>query len=124
MARGADMSKTGSAEFHCWYAADRQSALRKGQALLETYKCFLRPGPVCDLGWGEAGLLLALRELGCEEISGVDSNPELCSLAESFGLPVTRIDLGDICVLSSSKLECISIWTSLNMSRLSLICWS
>ena len=95
MARGADMSKTGSAEFHCWYAADRQFALRKGQALLETYKRFLRPGPVCDLGCGEGGLLLALRELGCEEISGVDSNSELCSLAESFGLPVTRSDLGD-----------------------------
>ncbi len=33
--------------------------------------------------------------MGREQISGVDSNPELCDLAESFGLPITRSDLGD-----------------------------
>ena len=89
------MSANISAEFHCWYAADRESALSKGRWILGNYERFLRPGPVCDLGCGEGGLLLALRETGWEQISGVDSNPELCDLAESFGLPIARRDLGE-----------------------------
>jgi SAM-dependent methyltransferase len=89
------MPNNASAEFHCWYATDRQSALSKGQWILASYRKFLRPGPVCDLGCGEGGLLLALREMGLYQISGVDSNPELCDLAASFGLPITRSDLGD-----------------------------
>jgi hypothetical protein len=39
--------------------------------------------------------LLALREKGWRDISGVDSNPELCGLAESFGLPIIRSDLAE-----------------------------
>jgi SAM-dependent methyltransferase len=89
------MENNTSAEFHCWYATDRKSALTKGQWILTSYARFLRPGPVCDLGCGEGGLLLALREAGREQISGVDSNPELCDLAESFDLPITRSDLSD-----------------------------
>lgn len=83
------------AEFHCWYAADRPAALAKGHWILANYDRFLRPGLVCDLGCGEGGLLLALREKGWQDISGVDSNPELCDLAESFGLPIIRSDLGE-----------------------------
>ncbi len=89
------MANNTSAEFHCWHATDRKSALTKGQWILNSYERFLRPGSVCDLGCGEGGLLLALREAGREQILGVDSNPELCDLAESFGLAITRSDLGD-----------------------------
>jgi SAM-dependent methyltransferase len=89
------MPNTTDAEFHCWFNTDQSSALAKGRWVLANYKRFLRPGPVCDLGCGDGGLLLALLEIGWQDVSGVDSNPELCDLAESFGLPIIRSDLGD-----------------------------
>jgi len=69
--------------------------LEKARRFLKPISVFCAPVQFAISGVAKGGLLLALRELGCEEISGVDSNPELCSLAESFGLPVTRSDLGD-----------------------------
>lgn len=93
--RLALMPPSSSAEFHCWYIPDRGAALRKGEAILDFYERFLRPGKVVDLGCGDGGLLLAIRKRGTNEVLGVDSNPELCALAESFGVPVVRQDLGE-----------------------------
>lgn len=99
-------SSSSGAEFHCWYAPDRNSALEKGRFALQKFGQFLRPGPIVDLGCGEGGLLLALQELGRREILGVESNPELCELAESFGAPVTRMDLLEY--FQESKPRCAS----------------
>jgi len=87
------LSGTDSAEFHCWYAGDGASALTKGRFILGKFSNYLRPGPVVDLGCGEGGLLLALKEAGHTELTGVESNPELCALAESFGVRVIQSDL-------------------------------
>ncbi len=84
-----------AAEFHCWYAPDKSSALQKGKFTLEKFGRYLRPGPVVDLGCGEGGLLLALQEAGRNEILGIESNPELCELAKSFGLPLLQADISD-----------------------------
>jgi len=89
------MSSSASAEFHCWYAGDQSTALAKGRYVLSHYESFLRPGPIFDIGCGEGALLLALRDKGWRDVSGVDSNPELCELAASFGLPIVRADLGE-----------------------------
>lgn len=87
------MTEFGAAEFHCYYAEDRKSALQKGKSTLPKFERYLRPGPVVDLGCGEGGLLLALKELGRTELTGVESNQELCTLAKSFGVPVICKDL-------------------------------
>jgi SAM-dependent methyltransferase len=87
------MTEVSAAEFHCYYAADRESALQKGKSILPKFERYLRPGRVVDLGCGEGGLLLALKELGRTELSGVESNQELSSLAKSFGLPIICKDL-------------------------------
>lgn len=87
------MTEVGAAEFHCYYAADSQSALQKGKSILPKFERYLRPGPVVDLGCGEGGLLLALQELGRTELTGLESNQELCTLAKSFGVPVICKDL-------------------------------
>jgi SAM-dependent methyltransferase len=84
---------TGSAEFHCWYAGDAASALTKGRFILGKFSSYLRPGQVVDLGCGEGGLLLALKKAGHADLAGVESNPELCALAESFGVRVIQTDL-------------------------------
>jgi SAM-dependent methyltransferase len=86
-------SATSSAEFHCWYAGDAPSALVKGRYNLDKFARFLHPGPVVDLGCGEGALLLALKEAGHADLTGVESNPELCALAESFGVRVIQTDL-------------------------------
>ncbi|MBZ5700728.1 MAG: methyltransferase domain-containing protein [Acidobacteriia bacterium] len=90
---GPQPSGTASAEFHCWYAGDAGSARSKGRFTLGKFSRYLRPGPVVDLGCGEGGLLLALKEAGHADLTGVESNPELCTLAESFGVRVIRTDL-------------------------------
>ncbi|HKO04550.1 MAG TPA: methyltransferase domain-containing protein [Candidatus Acidoferrales bacterium] len=82
-----------AAEFHCWHAATRDEALRKGEYLGTLYTPFLRAAPIVDLGCGEGALLLWLKEHGHGRVLGVESNVELCGLAESFGVPVTRSDL-------------------------------
>jgi SAM-dependent methyltransferase len=87
------MSVPAAAEFHCWYAADRNTALQKGRFTLTKFERFLRSGPVVDLGCGEGGLLLALQEAGRREILGVEPNPELCALAKSFGVPILETDM-------------------------------
>ena len=87
------MTEIGAAEFHCEYASDRESALQKGGLTLLKFGRYLRPGPVVDLGCGEGGLLLALKESGRTDILGEESNPELCTLAKSFGVLVIRKDL-------------------------------
>lgn len=87
------MPEVHAAEYHCWYGADRDSALLKGRFTLQKFGGYLRPGFVVDLGCGEGGLLLALKESGRSEILGVESNAELCTLAASFGVPVIQKDL-------------------------------
>ena len=87
------MSLIDAAEFHCWYAPDRDAALQKGRFTLEKFGGYLRPGLIVDLGCGEGGTLLALKESGRSEILGVESNAELCALAASFGVPVVQEDL-------------------------------
>jgi SAM-dependent methyltransferase len=82
-----------AAEFHCWYAGDRDTALHKGRFAVLKFGQFLRPGPVVDLGCGEGGLLLALEESGRSDLLGVEFNSELCALAESFGVRVIHTDL-------------------------------
>jgi SAM-dependent methyltransferase len=82
-----------AAEFHCWHAATREEALRKGEYLWSLYRGFLRDAPIVDLGCGEGALLLWLKEHGHGRVLGVESNAELCGLAESFGVPVARSDL-------------------------------
>lgn len=81
-----------SAEYHCWYSPDRVSALEKGRYLLRKFGKFLRE-PIVDLGCGEGAFLLALIEAGKKDVLGVESNAELASLAESFGVPVVRKDV-------------------------------
>lgn len=81
------------AEFHCFYAADRNEALQKGNWLYVKYGRFLRNGPIVELGCGEGAFLLWLKEHGYEQLLGVESNEELCQLAESFGVPVVQRDL-------------------------------
>src|SRR5215475_7723131 len=81
-----------SAEFHCWYSSDRESALKKGDYLLKKFARFVRE-PVVDLGCGEGAFLLALLESGTKDVLGVESNAELASLAESFNVPIVRKDL-------------------------------
>ncbi len=81
-----------SAEFHCWYSHDPESAREKGSYLLQKFGSFLK-GPVVDLGCGEGAFLLALMDAGREDIFGVESNDELATLAESFGVPVVRKDI-------------------------------
>ncbi|HUJ40904.1 MAG TPA: hypothetical protein VLW54_10180 [Candidatus Acidoferrales bacterium] len=85
--------KQAHAEFHCWHAATRDEALRKGEYLLSHYRQFLKDGPIVDLGCGEGALLLRLKELGRGRVLGVESNEELCGLAQSWGAPVLRQDL-------------------------------
>lgn len=87
------MSDIRFSEFHCHYAADRESALQKGRRVLFKFGRYVRPGPIVDLGCGEGGLLLALQELGRTQLLGVESNAELFALAESFDVPVIRKDL-------------------------------
>ncbi len=82
-----------AAEFHCWHAGTRDEALRKGEYLWSLYGGFLRDAPIVDLGCGEGALLLWLKEHGHSRVLGVESNAELCGLAESFGVPVERSDL-------------------------------
>lgn len=86
-------SGSGSSEFHCWHASDLATALSKGRFIVEKFARFLRPGPVVDLGCGEGALLLALKEAGHTDLTGVDSNRELCALAASFGVRVMQADL-------------------------------
>jgi SAM-dependent methyltransferase len=81
------------AEYHCWHAATREEALRKGEQLSSFYGAFLKDGPVVDLGCGEGALLLWLKEHGRGNVLGVESNQELSRLAESWGVPVERADL-------------------------------
>ena len=92
----------GSAELHCWYSPDIGEARRKGQYVLGKFGRFLR-GKIVDLGCGEGALLLALRESGNDSILGVETNAELASLAESWGVPIVRQDL--LTYLRSEKLE-------------------
>jgi SAM-dependent methyltransferase len=82
----------GSAEYHCWYSSDIESAREKGRYLLNKFSHFLK-GPVVDLGCGEGAFLLALIETGKKDVLGVESNGELANLAESFGVPVACKDL-------------------------------
>jgi SAM-dependent methyltransferase len=82
-----------AAEFHCWHAATREEALRKGELLWTLYREFLNDCPVVDLGCGEGALLLWLKEHGRTRVVGVESSEELCALAESWGVPVVRADL-------------------------------
>jgi SAM-dependent methyltransferase len=82
-----------AAEFHCWHAATRDEALRKGEYLWSLYRDYLREAPIVDLGCGEGALLLWLKEHGHGRVLGVEANAELCGLAESFGVPVERSDL-------------------------------
>ena len=83
---------TESAEFHCWYSADRGEARKKGQYILDKFGKYLK-GPVVDLGCGEGALLLVLRERGKTDLLGVESNKELADLAASWGVPIVRKDL-------------------------------
>jgi SAM-dependent methyltransferase len=92
-----------AAEFHCWYAASREEALRKGEYLWATYHGFLRDAPVVDLGCGEGAFLLLLKEKGHSRLLGVDSSAELCQRAESFGVSVEHADLLEF--LRGKKLE-------------------
>jgi SAM-dependent methyltransferase len=82
-----------AAEFHCWYAPDRDEALRKGRFIYEKFRPFFRPGRIIELGCGEGALLLWLIENGMLDVVGVDSNEELCELARSFGVTVVQCDL-------------------------------
>ena len=82
-----------AAEFHCWHASTREEALQKGEYLSQLYRPFLRDGWIVELGCGEGAFLLWLKEHGRDKVIGVDSNEELCSLAESFGVPMVRADL-------------------------------
>ena len=83
------------AEFHCWHAATREEALRKGELLAAQYRPYLKDGPIVDLGCGEGALLLWFKEHGRSSVIGVESNKELCKLAESWGVPLIRSDLLD-----------------------------
>jgi SAM-dependent methyltransferase len=83
-----------SATFHCWYCANMTEALEKGRYLLEKFETYFR-GPIVDLGCGEGAMLLALKEKGRTDLLGIESNPELAGLAESWGVPVVRTDLGE-----------------------------
>lgn len=87
------MSGISFAEFHCRSAENREAALEKGRAILQKFSKFLRPSQIVDLGCGEGGLLLALKESGYTQLLGVESNAELFALAESFHVPVIRKDL-------------------------------
>ena len=82
-----------AAEFHCWHASTREEALQKGEYLSQLYRPFLRDGWIVELGCGEGAFLLWLKEHGRDKVIGVDSNEELCSLAETFGVPMVRADL-------------------------------
>ena len=82
-----------SADLHCWHAGTREEALRKGEYLCSLYRAFLKDGPIVDLGCGEGALLLWLKEHGRDRVVGVESNQELCRLAESWGVPLVRSDL-------------------------------
>jgi SAM-dependent methyltransferase len=84
-----------SPEYHCWHAATREEALRRGEYLISHYRQFLKDGPVVDLGCGEGALLLWLKEQGHARLLGVESNQELSRLAESWGVPIVRGDLLD-----------------------------
>jgi len=84
-----------AAEYHCWHAATREEALRKGEYLWSLYRSFLNGAPVVDLGCGEGALLLWLKEHGHARVQGVEANAQLSGLAESFGVPVTRSDVLD-----------------------------
>jgi len=82
-----------SAGFHCWHAGTREEALRKGEFLWSLYRDYAKEGPIVDLGCGEGALLLWLKEHGRARVLGVESNQELCSMAQSWGVPVVRQDL-------------------------------
>ena len=82
-----------AAEFHCWHAPTREEALRKGEYLGQLYRRFLRDGWVVELGCGEGAFLMWLKQQGNDRVIGVESNEELCSLGESFGVPMVRADL-------------------------------
>ena len=84
-----------AAEFHCWYARTRDEALQKGEYLGAVYSRFLRAGAIVELGCGEGAFLLWLMQRGPFDVLGVESNEELCGLAESFGVPIVRADLLD-----------------------------
>jgi len=81
-----------TADFHCWYSADLDSARQKGRLLLQKFGRFLR-GRVVDLGCGEGAFLLALMERGNQDVLGIESNAELVKLAESLNVPVIQKDL-------------------------------
>ncbi|HXN21372.1 MAG TPA: methyltransferase domain-containing protein [Candidatus Dormibacteraeota bacterium] len=87
------MAPIQAAEFHCCYASNRQEALVKGRFIYEKFVKFIRHENIVDLGCGEGALLLWLKESGRSGLLGVESNDELASLAESFGVPVSRNDL-------------------------------
>lgn len=91
-----------SAEFHCWYCRDRESAREKGRYLLQKFGGFIK-GPVVDLGCGEGAFLLALIDIGQKDVLGIELNEELASMAESFGVPVVRKDILQYFRESSAK---------------------
>jgi len=83
---------TEAADFHCWYCDDINEAREKGRYLIKKFGSYLR-GRVVDLGCGEGALLLALKESGNRDLVGIESNPELANLAESWRVPIIRKDL-------------------------------
>lgn len=82
-----------AAECHCWHAATRDEALRKGKYLHGLYGAFINLRHVVELGCGEGAILLWLKEHDYAEVYGVDSNPELCALARSFGMHIEQADI-------------------------------
>lgn len=104
------MSSPASAEFHCWHASTREETLRKGEKLGQLSRPFFRDGWVVELGCGEGASLMWLKQHGNDRVIGVESNEELCSLAESFGVPMARADCWNIFADSPSRRTCISIW--------------
>jgi len=80
-------------EVHCWYAATREEALRKGQYLHGHYGAFLNHSKVIELGCGEGAFLLWLQQNTDKEVLGVDSNAYLCALGRSFGGNLEEADL-------------------------------
>ena len=80
-------------EVHCWYAATKEDALRKGQYLYGHYGAYLNHARVVELGCGEGAFLLWLKHNAEKELAGVDANAYLCGLGRSFGVPIEQGDL-------------------------------
>jgi hypothetical protein len=81
-----------AAEFHCWYSSDIEQARKKGRYILQKFGRYFK-GPIVELGCGEGAVLLVLKESGKADVEGVESNPELAALAESWGVPIVRKDM-------------------------------